>query len=297
MKKEAITLILLLTLSLQFVNADLFDWFKRDVQLAPQQPTDVRIQVGNVAPTIESVSPISAVNLNPAPSTTSVTFTFTASDRNGASDLVDTTATASFTKTGEQTRTAICSFQSQAGRRKTYSCTASMQYFDASGTWNVAVSVQDQSGLTASSTTTFTVNLLRDISITPTIIGFPTVAQGDGNITSTSPTTITNNGNFVVPADGNLQVTAFDLQGETTPAEIIPAANFRIAGPAEAATVCITGTSLIPGSATAISSASLPRGTSGSNAADLTYCITFVPEGISTQFYSATGGSAWLIGI
>ena len=301
MKRGVIFLILLLAL-VPFVNAGFFDkineWLEKNVQLAPQQPTDVRIQVGNSAPTIDTVPSINAVNLNPAPSTTSVAFTFTARDRNGAADLVDSTASASLTKTGEQARTGSCSFQSQSGQRKTYSCTVNMQYYDASGTWNAQISIQDQSGSTASdNTATFTVNLLRDISITPTIIGFPTVAQGDGNITSTSSTTITNNGNFVAPTNGNLQITAFDLKGETIPAETIPAANFRVAGPAGAATVCSTGTALIHGSTAAISSATIPRGPSGSNTADITYCIRFVPETISTQFYSATGGSAWIIGI
>ncbi|MEK6844397.1 MAG: hypothetical protein AABX83_03125 [Nanoarchaeota archaeon] len=300
--KRGVAFLVILFILLPFVNASFFDrineWFEKNVQLAPQQPTDVRLQVGNVVPIIDTVPSISAVNLNPAPSTAGVTFTFVARDRNGAADLVDSTASASFTKAGEQTRTAPCSMQSQAGQRKTYSCTINMQYYDASGVWNAEVSVQDQSSNIASdNTATFTVNLLRDISITPAIIGFPTVAQGDGNITSTSPTIITNNGNFVAPANGDIQITAVNLQGETTPAEIIPAANFKATGPAGAATVCTTGISLVHGTATAISSASLPRGPSGSNAADITYCITSVPEGISTQFYSATGGSAWIVGI
>ena len=294
MKKEALLIILLLVMPL--VSANIFDWIKEKVQLAPSQPTDVRVQVGNTAPTIQSISAISAVSLNPSPSTTSVVFTFTARDSNGASDLNDATAAANFNKLGETTRTATCVFQSQSGKQRTYECTVNMQYYDDAGTWNVEVSIDDQAGLSASSSSTFTVNLLRDISISPAIIGFPTVAQDDINVISSSPTTITNGGNFEAPSDGDIEVTSFDLEGETTPSDIIPASNLKIAGSSGSGTVCTTGDSLIDSSAVSIT-AILPRGPSGSNTESLTYCITLVPSAISTQFYSATGGRAWIIGI
>ena len=52
MKKEAI-LIILLAFTMPLVSAGLFDWLKEKIQLAPSQPTDVRVQVGNAAPTIQ----------------------------------------------------------------------------------------------------------------------------------------------------------------------------------------------------------------------------------------------------
>lgn len=295
MKKEAI-LIILLAFTMPLVSAGLFDWIKEKVQLAPSQPTDVRVQVGNAAPTIQSISAIPAVFLSPSPSITSVTFTFIARDKNGAADLNDATASANFNKLGETTRTAACSFLSQLGKERTYQCITDMQYYDDAGTWNVAVSINDQAGLTASSTSAFTVNLLKDISISPATISFPTVEPEQVDVPSSGPTTITNNGNFEVPLDGSIKITSFDLLGETIPTEIIPALNFRASGSLESATVCTTGTGLIDSTAIPIT-ANLPRGPSGSNTETLTYCITLVPSAISTQFYSATGGIAWIIGI
>ncbi len=298
MKKEII-LIIFLALVMPLVSAGLFDWLKEKVQLAPAQPTDVRVQVRNIAPTIENINSIPAVNLNPAPSTTSVIFTFTARDRNSAADLNDATASANFSKIGEQTRTSPCTFQSQPNsREKIYQCTVNMQYYDDAGTWSIGVNVQDQGGLVAaSSSSTFTVNLLRDITLSQATINFPSVAPEDVDIISTIPTTIANNGNFEVPVDGNIRITAFDLQGETTLSEIIPASNFRATGNSGIATVCSTGTPLVDSIAVSIPSTILPRGPAGSNTEDITNCITLVPIGISNQFYSATGGRAWIIGI
>lgn len=296
MKKEVLFLIILLTLSFPIVSAGFFDWIKEKIQFAPSQPTDVRVQVRNVAPTIQSISAIPNVDLNPAPATTSVVFTFTARDSNGAADLNDITASANFNNAGEPVRTGSCVFQSQAGKEKTYQCTVDMQYYDKIGQWNVEVSIQDQAGLSATSTSTFLVNILRYITISPATVNFPTVTQEDTNVISSAPITITNGGNWEVPLNGNLEITSFNLQGETNPAEIIPAANFRVVGSAGAPTVCTTGDSLTDSTPVAISSA-LPRGPAGSNIEDLSYCITLVPSGISTQFYSATGGRAWIISI
>ncbi len=295
MKKEAV-LIILLALIMPFASAGIFDWFKEKVQLAPSQPADVRVQVRNSVPTIESISAIPAVNLNPSPSTTSVIFTFRAGDKNGAADLNDAAASANFNKAGELTRTASCILQTTIGKDKIYQCTVIMQYYDGAGTWNVGVSVQDQLAQTASSTSTFTVNLLKDISITPTTISFPSVEPEEINVVSSTSTIITNNGNFETPADGDIRITSFNLQGETSPLEIIPASNFRASGSAGTATVCTTGNSLADSIAIMIS-ANLPRGISGSNTEGITYCIPSVPAAIGTQFYSAIGGRAWIIGI
>ncbi|MEK6854909.1 MAG: hypothetical protein AABX73_01675, partial [Nanoarchaeota archaeon] len=236
--------------------------------------------------------------LNPNPSTTDVIFTFIAKDRNKADDLVDSTASASFTSLGEPTRTGACSFLSQSGsQQKTYQCTVTMSHYDKAGLWTVSVSVQDSSGTQASLSSTLTLNLLRDISINPTTLNFPTVVQGDIDILSSANTQITNNGNFVVPTNGNLEIVASNLVGETNNLENIPASNIKASGLSGAANVCSTGSTLSHGLAVPITNANLQRGTSGSNIEDITYCLTLVPTSISTQFYSATGGNAWTIRI
>ncbi len=261
--------------------------------------------VGNAAPTIVSVTPIPNVDLL-AGTTKSITFQFTAQDTNGASDLNDASASASFIKTGENTRVGSCSFVSTAGNQKTYSCTVTMQYYDNDGTWTISVTIQDAAAATATdSSNTFVVNLLKDITISPASISFPSTSQGAANIISTSDTTITNKGNFD-STNGNIQLTAKDLTGVTTPAEIIPATNFKSVGSSQAGTVCTTGTTLSNAVAVNILSANLPRGnpTDGnplytSNTETMRYCITLVPSAISSQDYTATflKGNTWTIGL
>ncbi|MBI2628906.1 hypothetical protein HYW74_02395 [Candidatus Pacearchaeota archaeon] len=265
----------------------------QNIGLSPSQPTQVKINVGNAQPTITNLQAIPNVNLNPSPSTTSVLVTFTARDANGANDLVDATASAQFTNTGEPTRTGTCSMQSSAGKEKTYQCSVSMNYYDKSGAWTATVSVADTKAATAQSSSTLTVNLLRDISISPAIINFPSVAPEDINILSTDNTLITNNGNFEAPP-GAILATAYNLIGETDASQNIPAANFKVAGLSQP-DVCGLGNSLVHASSTAITTSTLPRG-AAANTETLSYCLTSVPE-ISSQAYSATGGSSWVIAI
>ena len=170
-----------------------------------------------------------------------------------------------------------------------------MQYYDKSGFWNAAVNIKDQAGVTAQGTTQLTLNLLRDISVGPATIAFPTLAQGDINILSSQNTLVTNNGNAEVPSS-ILEITASNLLGETNPAESISAANFRASSSSEL-NVCTNGNVLVSNAPISISSAVLPRGPAGSNTGELSYCLVLVPESITSQFYStsATGGQPWTI--
>ena len=289
--KEVVIIIVVAAFLLTFSLSQII--FNKNVNLAPSQPTQVKVQVGNAAPTITNLQAIPNVNLNPAPSTTSVLVTFTASDANGANDLVDATASAQFTNTGEPTRAGTCSLQSTAGKEKTYQCSVSMSYFDKSGTWTATVNVADTKSATAQSSSTLTVNLLRDISINPVLINFPSVAPGNTNVIPTDKTTITNNGNFEAPPGAILAI-AYSLVGETNPAQIIPAGNFRIAGSSQI-NVCGLGSTLTPSFPTPITTSALSRGSTG-NTETLSYCLTSVPD-ISSQVYSAIGGSSWIITI
>lgn len=255
--------------------------------------------IGNQAPTIVSIDPMPNVDLS-AGGTKDVIFQFTAEDLDGASDLDDTTATASFSFAAEPTRTdPTCTFISGTATQKTYECTIGMEYYDDNGDWTVTVSLDDLSAITASdSSTTVTINLLRDIIINPTSFSFVAGNPGDTDLISLSDTIITNLGNFETPTDGNLEIIAADLTGTITPAEIIPAINFRAVGSAEFGTVCTTGNILSDGIGVGITSVVLARGAIG-NTEDIRYCLNLIPLGISAQDYDATvsGGNPWIISI
>ena len=291
--------ILLLTTSL--VSAGLIDWFKEKVRLAPPPAsTDVRLKV-NDPPTIVSIdTTFSPVTLT-AGTTKDITFQFTAQDLDGASDLNDAAATASFSKTGEATRSdPLCTrILETLPNQRTYSCTITMQYFDDNGIWDITVNIQDLSAITGIGASTFAVNLLRDITLSPPTVNYPTVVQGQTNTLSSANTQITNDGNFNTPTDGSIAITASNLIGETNPAENIPAANFRAGDISEVVTVCTTGGASLATTPVSIPSINLPKGIPGSNVGEITYCLTLVPLAISSQFYSTLppGGTPWTIGI
>lgn len=290
--KKNLTVILIAALIIIVLGTYLI--IKKDVLFSPAGITDAKVPVRNVAPTITNIQAIPNVNLNPAPAATIVQVTFSAKDPNGQASIADNTALVRFTRAGETTRTSgVCSPGIPTVDSKTFTCGVSMQYYDAAGIWNVEVSVQDSGGLTASQTTTATVNLLRDISLSPATIDFPTVDPEETNITATTQTTITNNGNFEAPP-GTITITTSNLVGETDPLENIPAANFRVVGSSQT-DVCGLGDALIHSSAVTLSSPDLNR-LPGDRTETLSYCLTSVPI-LSPQLYSATGANSWIISI
>ncbi len=271
----------------------IFDIFKRITGKPITEQTNVSVTVGNIAPVIFNVQTIPAVNLNEG-TTKDVIFNFSASDGNGVADLNDASAFAVFNQSIEPQRSGSCILVASTSSDKTYQCNVIMQYFDKSGGWGVNVSIKDLGGNYAENkSTSFSVNLLRGINITPNSIGFPVVSPGGTNILSSQDTFVTNNGNY----EGTLDVTAYNLTGEITSSEQIPAGNFRTAGLSGASSVCTTGTQLNDEGTTTITGSSLPRGAAGSNAENITYCLTLVPTGISTQTYSTNGAGsqAWVI--
>ncbi|MEM3113370.1 MAG: hypothetical protein QXI33_03020 [Candidatus Pacearchaeota archaeon] len=251
-------------------------------------------QPSNTAPTIVSINPIPNVNLN-AGTTTNVTVIFTAEDLNGASNLNDTTASVSFSKTGEATRTSVpvtgCSAGAPSGNQKTYTCIVTMQYYDAPGTWNAQVRVDDQESLTATSTSTFNVNTLFAESINPGSISFGTVSPGQNDVNSIN-TRITNIGNML----SNIKIISKNLIGNTNPLEQIHATNIKVG--LSSSNVCLTGDQLSDNVEVQITGIQIPKndGLSTNNFVDITYCMD-VPTGISAQAYSATSsqGNAWEI--
>jgi DNA-directed RNA polymerase specialized sigma24 family protein len=303
--------------SSRLTNLNTIDFWQSD---SSQQVQDYVFQViefptaslPNSAPTIVIIDPITPVTLISG-GTTPVTVMFTAEDLDGASDLEDTTASVSFFRSGEATRTSfpgtcIGSFTANPNQRD-YTCSVDMNYFDDDGVagidgWDVTVSVDDLQLETGTLTNTnfLTVNLLQSIVLSPTVIDFPKVVRGGGNIPSSLDTTVTNLGNFDTTTDGFVKITATDLVGAATPSEIIEAFRFNAAD--TSLDSCIAGTTLDIVE-TDIPSVVLSRGdgTGGNNVGAIDFCLTSVPDSnaISPQFYSASDSNVppnpWSISI
>jgi hypothetical protein len=303
----------ILFISVSIVSAGFFDFFK-DPQLGPTDTTDVAVTV-NSPPTIVTPPSIPAVDLTTGGNHL-VTFSFTAEDVDGPTDLDASSIEATFTKSGEPTRSISdglndgagndeCTANTPVGNQITYDCQITMRYYDDNAAdWTATVSIDDQAGETATdNSATFTVNLLREITLSPTTINFPTIASPSSDITSSDNTEVTNLGNWDSTTDGSMEITGYALSINPDDLTEIPATNFRAGDVSEVATICSTGGQpLIQATAQSISSIVLPRGEPTFNTGTITYCLDTVPSGLTSGATYSTSGTSpntqqWIIGI
>lgn len=279
------------------VSAGFFD---KITGRASSQPTNLSVTVVGVSMAqIISVSTISNVDLNES-SYISVNFTLQMYDPDGAGDLNNTSVFANFSRVNETTRTttSYCSFQNNIGSyTRNYSCSIDMWYWDGNGLWNVSIRGKDIGNGTEvyNLTTTFQVNLLKAMVISPYALTWLPVSSGALNQTSNNdPTYINNTGNY----NSTIQVTALNLLGETTPADFIPAANFSLGLTTSGSNPECMGTLMVNGTATTVTNSNANRGNlslgGGLGQEEFYYCITQVPY-VSSQPYSTLNGGSWTI--
>ena len=300
---RGIILIFIMLLTLSFVSAGFFDFFRKEPQLAPNQPLGLNITVGNTAPQIIFVETIPSVDITES-STVAVTFSFLAKDLDGVGNLNDASAIASFNRSGEITRSNSCSLiGSVDSTTKNYSCTINIWYFDGAGTWTINATITDNNGANTENTTTgFTLNPTTAMQMSPGILTWDPLSVIDRNQTSNNdPLLLNNTGN-----DNNLNVniTAIDLSGETIPSEYIFAGNFTVdieTGEICSGAACIEcdGKRMVNATTELINGAVLPKGNHSINDGStgqeqLYFCMTALNT-ISTQSYSTAGVGTWII--
>jgi len=233
----------------------------------------------------------------------SITFNFTATDQEGASDINVSTAQARFQLAGEPTRSNLsCVNWSQSGNNVNFTCTIDMWYFDKADTeWIINVTIKDNSGDSGeNSSTEFQYNTLTAMKISPTSLEWDEINLTDTDTGSNNdPILINNTGNEELL---NINVTAFDLQGEEYTSYYIYAANFTV----ENASQGCSGSATAMANATSINitSAILYRGnhslnyknaTSGQE--ELFFCLKEIPSENPAQSYSSSAFGAWEIRI
>jgi len=265
---------------------------------ATSDTTSLNITVGNSAPKIPFVSQISAQDPT-EDSTKSISFSFTASDTDGVANLDDNSAKAYFNKSGETTRynSSCIWIEDLDANSANYSCTIDMWYFDENGIWTINVSIEDiNSAYIENTSSSFTYNLLTSMAMSPTSLTWPAVGVSDTDIGATNdPIKINNTGNDNALT---IDVTAYDLQGETTATEYIYAHNFTIGISSEGC----SGTAMANASAETVGSAVLNKGNHSVNDGStgqeqLYFCLKGLPQDISAQSYSSEGIGAWMVEI
>ena len=173
-----------------------------------------------------------------------------------------------------------------------------MWYWDGNGDWTINVSVEDVNhAFVENASTNFSLGLTTAMVMAPSSLTWGTLSLTSSNELSTNdPLVINNTANKDITA-GNVQITAQNLQGETTTSEYLLAGNFTF----HTADACNVGTFMVDNVATAISGATVTAGnnTAGQGQEQLYSCIEDITTGISQQVYSTSGGgsSAWIVAV
>ncbi len=338
LKKETLFLVFIF-ISLAFLlnaklnSADSFDLWNR-ITGAGTGPQSLGVSVSTNAPPI--IGNITTYNIASGLSVTeaantSIFFSFVVTDADGLSNIVNNSAFANISRNGETTRyndTRIdpnlggCAANGNVGANgKNFTCNISIIFYDGAGLWNISVQINDTNGAFAQNTTTFTINELTALIIYPNSITFPIVGLTDVNVTSLSNITINNTGNDDISgreATGEtINVSAFILFGATSGATTIPTNNFTIGTDIYSTTSLPTycdrsraqNTTRLVNTTVALSAINNVSGimVNGSvllaqavgNTETLGVCFLDVPDDLTPQNYSTSGGgaTAWTLSI
>jgi len=127
--------------------------------------------------------------------------------------------------------------------------------------------------------------------ISPLTLTWPSLMTGAINQNSSNhPTIINNTGNF----NGFVAITAYDLKGETSSNEAIPASSFSVGANG---LQCTSGITLTNSSVRSTGISSNPGNLSlggGAGQANIYYCIPLVPS-VSSQIYSTKTFGSWTV--
>ncbi|MEK6897034.1 MAG: hypothetical protein AABW93_00730, partial [Nanoarchaeota archaeon] len=256
----------------------------------------------NTAPTIPFVQAVSSQN--PLESGyRSVLLNFSVNDTDGSGTINLSSVRARFNRTGETNRDNFsCANIGSGGNGQMFTCNVSMYYYDEIGVWTINISARDNSEAGAeNSTTNFTYNLLTAMAISPTALTWPSpINLTDTNITATNnPITINNTGNSV---NSTINLTAYNLRGETTTTQFIFANNFTIGnvtngcGAGINASIMTNATSRqLNGTNFSKGNNSLLHGNETSGQEQLFFCLKGVPQDITAQSYSSSFYGSWEI--
>ncbi|MEM3075127.1 MAG: hypothetical protein QW727_04275, partial [Candidatus Pacearchaeota archaeon] len=213
-------------------------------------------------------------------------------------DINVSSARAYFQRSGQPTRSNLsCVNLTTSGNEINFSCSIDMWYFDQAGSWTINVTIKDINNAQGeNSSTTFTFNTLTAMVMSPTSLTWPTITPTNTDIGSNNdPITINNTGN-AEPL--SINITAYNLRGETLITKFIFANNFTVQNSSEGC----SGTIMQNATSINVTSARLFRGNNSLNYNNETsgqeqifFCLKGVPQDATAQSYSTAGSAAWEI--
>ena len=161
------------------------------------------------------------------------------------------------------------------------------------------MNVTDGTEWTHANASTFQLGSTTGITIAPTYTSWSTIYSGQWNKTADDdPIIINNTGNYNISLS-KVNVTAYNLRGEETQTEEIPAANFTVSINTDVNNIECIGTAMANATSIDITNSMLPRGNHSLGIAQeqLYLCLVHIPLNIENQEYSTQNSYQWKIGV
>jgi hypothetical protein len=246
------------------------------------------LEMGNSAPTVDSVEVQNSGTYDPTSgTTTAIAARMTVSDGNGWID-VDTASSGCTVKKGAVTVNlgSCAKISNSSATTAVFECTGDMEYYYATGAdWAVNCTAVDNAAESDSDATqTLTYTRLESVNVVATSVawtGITTASTEVGAVDDPVSTANLGNANFA-----KLNLTAADLQGVTTPTDIIAASDFSV-NDADAA----NGETLSNGVGVTVADVALPAGSGSSD--DFYLYLEQISSPVSVQSY--TSSAPWQV--
>lgn len=287
-------------MSVSMVSAGIFDFFRLTGKAT--EPTNVTVGVVGVSQV--TVGPIDNSTLidgvNPIESNSvDATVYATVCDEDGVGDVNLTATEVVYHGPTGQDREGSCSYIDNIDSNcANFSCTATMWYWDAPGTWIINVSANDKGNQTPNynDSYTFVYNQLKSMVISPDLLMWGNLDTSALNQTADNdPTIINNTGNY----NGAVYVTGYNLLGETEPLDVLGVNNFSVSSTDGNECGVLTSDILSNDTPQTIDDSNSNPGNlsmgGGVGQETLYYCIREVPT-IPSQIYSTENSNSWIIG-
>lgn len=247
----------------------------------------INLTIGNVAPTIPYVFPVSAVTLNGG-TTKNVYVQFNATDDNGYADLNFATAQVRLIN-GIVTRTSSsCSSIVNTTFTSTLNCTIALNFYDDAGVWTINATISDLQSIEAeNSTTSVTVNALDYVTQDVNYFNWASATLGANDVEAGNPITLTNG--------GNQDYATLNIKGQNatgvTYADVINANRFSV----DDQTGQTTGQIYMVADTNVDVSSILNLNSHGASVTKNIYAYVDVPTGIRADSYLSN--TAWTISL
>jgi len=294
-----------------------FEDFRARITGEATRITEINITVGaggGSAPQIVLIFNGSEIGetLNEGAGDSNFTVNISVEDADGAGNLVDTSVSLNFSKSGEDVRyNSTCEQYQSAGNNRNYTCIVQMWWWDGDGTWAISANISDNNGNTGiNNTETFAVDATIGFVQSPGNLSFSTITAGSNNNTASEAVVLNNTGNVDI-AQSDISINATSLVGEVSAGEALYVGNFSVGNTTGGNAECdYAGNNFATRMNVTTSGGSFNNITTGVlNASNFTinnnregqeqlyFCNLFAGSELSQQSYSTSTNGAWTVQI